>query len=135
VKVRFISFVFPQNENVPAGKVSCNAVRDVIVHEIVANIAAAPVAAAHKKRKSLRTKNASRTSQSHLWCNIAPQDGEPYSTLVWGETLNIYVGRGYKSVGFFETESDPKGKGKFEIGRILHLKSEIPKIKIGLVVY
>jgi hypothetical protein len=69
-------------KNVPAGKVSCNAVRDAIVHEIVANIGGCDRVASAVKKKILETKNASRTSQSYLWCHIAPKDAEPYSTPV-----------------------------------------------------
>jgi len=66
--------------------------RDAIVHEIVANIGGLRPSHPPQKNKILETKNASRTSQSYLWCNVAPQDGETYSTRVTSETPNIYVG-------------------------------------------
>ena len=43
-------------KNVPAGKVSCNAVRDAIVHEIVANMAVRDRVASAVKKKILETK-------------------------------------------------------------------------------
>ena len=71
--------------------------RDAIVHEIVANIGGCD-RRIRRKNKILETKNASRTSQSYLWCNVAPQDGETYSTRVTSETPNIYVACDDKNV-------------------------------------
>ena len=43
-------------KNVPAGTVSCNAVRDAIVHELVANIGGCDSVASAEKKKILETK-------------------------------------------------------------------------------
>ena len=66
--------------------------RDAIVHEIVANIGGLRPSHPPQKTKSLRLKTPQGLSQSYLWCNVAPQDGETYSTRVTSETPNIYVG-------------------------------------------
>jgi len=76
--------------------------------KIVANIGGCDSVATAEKRKSLRPKNASRTSQSYLWCNVAPQDGEPYSTPFTSQTPNIYVGLRYENVVIWMDRSWPE---------------------------
>jgi hypothetical protein len=48
-----------------------------------------------------------------------------YGVVVLG--VNTRLGEGNNILG-----SPGQGEGNFEIGRILHLKSEIPKTQIGL---
>jgi hypothetical protein len=118
--------------------------RDVIVHEIVANLGGSNRVTSAGKKKILETKNASRTPQSHLWCNIALRMGNLIARQLWRNIQHLCRSSRQKCVFLagpkltlgnrFETggvaEFTWRMGGGFAFGKWTSWRAQNPKVEV-----